>query len=242
MLTTNLIAAVLMAPVLAFTGGLSSSRPATSLCETKGDLEALAKKLNPSLGFFDPLGLVNDTFLLQSNEATIGWLRHSEIKHGRVAMAAFVGYCVQSVYHFPWALTLDRQSYPSVNLSPPEQWDALPTAGKLQILIFVGFLEFFSEAAQPVHYTKGGKPGEFPPFLESKLIPHPVPLNLYDPFGQAASMDDEKKATRLRAEINNGRLAMIGIMGFLTEQKIPGSVPLLTGIVKPYAGEVMSPF
>lgn len=35
---------------------------------------------------------------------------------------------------------------------------------------------------------------------------------------------------------------MIGIMGFLTEQKIPGSVPLLTGIVKPYAGEVMSPF
>ncbi|GAX13317.1 hypothetical protein FisN_17Hh258 [Fistulifera solaris] len=242
MLTRNLIAALLLTPVLAFIGDFSSSRPATRLCETKADLEALAKQLNPSIGFFDPLGLASDTFLLQSNEATIGWLRHSEIKHGRVAMAAFVGYCVQSVYHFPWALTLDRQSYPSVNLSPPEQWDALPTAGKLQILIFVGFLEFFSEAAQPVHYTKGGKPGEFPPFLGSKLIPHPVPLNLYDPFGQAASMDEEKKAIRLRAEINNGRLAMIGIMGFLTEQKIPGSVPLLTGIVKPYAGEVMSPF
>jgi hypothetical protein len=179
------------------------------LTKLQADLEALAKQLNPSIGFFDPLGLASDTFLLQSNEATIGWLRHSEIKHGRVAMAAFVGYCVQSVYHFPWALTLDRQSYPSVNLSPPEQWDALPTAGKLQILIFVGFLEFFSEAAQPVHYTKGGKPGEFPPFLGSKLIPHPVPLNLYDPFGQAASMDEEKKATRLRAEINNGRLGTL---------------------------------
>jgi len=35
---------------------------------------------------------------------------------------------------------------------------------------------------------------------------------------------------------------MIGIFGFLAESKIPGSVPALTGIVKPYAGEYMAPF
>lgn len=34
----------------------------------------------------------------------------------------------------------------------------------------------------------------------------------------------------------------LGIIGFLCEQTIPGSVPALTGIVKPYAGEVMAPF
>lgn len=55
-------------------------------------------------------------------------------------------------------------------------------------------------------------------------------------------MSDETKEKRLRAEINNGRLTMLGIFGFLSAQTIPGSVPALSGIVKPYSGEVMAPF
>jgi len=44
-------------------------------------------------------------------------------------------------------------------------------------------------------------------------------------------------------EINNGRLAMIGLMGFLAEGAIPGSVPALKGLI-PASGpvNVMSPF
>jgi hypothetical protein len=34
---------------------------------------------------------------------------------------------------------------------------------------------------------------------------------------------------------------MLGIFGFLCEQTIPGSVPALSGVVQPYAGEVMAP-
>ncbi len=157
-------------------------------------------------------------------------------------MAAFVGYCVQSNFVFPWSLTLDGTPHPSTDLSPPEQWDALPFASKLQIIAFIGFLEFYSELSDlgEAHYTKGGKPGKYPDFKGT--IPHDVPFNLYDPFGFHKNKSEESKSRGLLCEINNGRLAMLGIFGFLCEQTIPGSVPLLTGIVKPYSGEVMAPF
>jgi hypothetical protein len=65
-----------------------TGRVTTSVSETKADLEVLAKKLNPVLGFYDPLNLAEAEFWGQSNEATIGFLRHSEIKHGRIAVSS----------------------------------------------------------------------------------------------------------------------------------------------------------
>ena len=70
------------------------------------------------------------------------------------------------------------------------------------------------------HYMRGGKPGYFPSL--KKNIPHPIPFDLWDPFGFTKKMSDEKKAASLRAEVNNGRLAMLGIMGFLAESKVRG--------------------
>ena len=90
------------------------------------------------------------------------------------------------------------------------------------------------------HYMRGGKPGYFPTFDN---LPHPVPFNLFDPFKLSKNASPEKKAKGLITEVNNGRLAMIGLFGFLAESKVPGSVPGLTGIgLKPYAGEIMAPF
>ena len=157
-------------------------------------------------------------------------------------MAAFVGYIVQANgIHFPWPMTFAGEPFPSEGLSPPEQWDALPDAAKWRIILFVGFLEHFSES-NGTHYMKGGVPGAFPKFTESDKIPHPVPFNLYDPFSFHKNKSEESKAKGLISELNNGRLAQIGILGFLAEQKVPGSVPLLEGLVPPYAGEPMAPF
>jgi len=145
-------------------------------------------------------------------------------------------------------MTMEGDAFPSAALSPPDQWDALPLAAKLQIIGFVGFLEIYSEltpaeGAEDIglqHYCKGGVPGKYPTF---DAVPHPVLFNsLYDPLGASANMPQEKKEKRLRAEINNGRLAMLGIFGFLCAQTIPGSVPFLADVVQPYAGQVMAPF
>lgn len=221
--------------------------------ETKADLEALAKKLNPVVPFWDPLGLADQTFwatepwgaLGSTNEATIGFLRHAEIKHGRVAMAAFVGYCAQANgLRFPWPMTMAGDPFPEAGLQPEAQWDAIPVGAKWQIISLVAFLELWSEAAGTDHYMKGGKPGAFPPLVDNDnmQIPHPVPLNLFDPFNLSKNKTPEAKAEGLIKEINNGRLAQIGIFGFIAESKVPGSVPFLDGIIKPYAGDVMQPF
>jgi len=206
---------------------------------TKADLVALAEKSNPIVKYYDPLQLASTTIYGESQEATIAWLRQAEIKHGRVAMAAFVGYCVQSNgIHFP-ALPPGMSGFQG---SPPEQWDALPDAAKWQIILFVGFLEWFSESAG-THYMRGGRPGEFPKFSDhSDLVPHPVPFNLFDPFGLSSRRSPESKERGLISELNNGRLAMIGIFGFMAEQKVDGAVPLLKGVVPHYDGEFMGPF
>jgi hypothetical protein len=248
------------------TGGLGGAAPPPIIAalgvggaETKADLDTLAKALNPAIGFFDPLDLSSGEFWEQSNEATIGFLRHSEIKHGRIAMAGFVGYCIHANgIHFPWKMPGDELCAPGV--SPTELWQNLPFQAKLQIVLAIGIFEFYSEAAMALspgqggHYMRGGKPGYFPPFKGSvagvlgdaegrPLLPHPVPLNLYDPFNFNKNKSDEWKAKKLQSELNNGRLAMLGLMSLLSEGAIPGSVPALKGVI-PATGSinVMSPF
>lgn len=134
-------------------------------------------------------------------------------------MAAFVGHIVQSMFHFPWAIILDGIPSPSIDMSPPEQWDSSPFPAKAQIILFIGYLEFCSELTPGegldvgfTYYTKGGKPGAYPSF---KGLPHPAPFNLYDPFAKNTSA--KMKERGLLCEFNYGRLAMIGIMSFLSD-------------------------
>ena len=205
-----------------------------------GVKEDLAKELCPAIGYFDPLGLAEADFWSKGNEATWGFLRQAEIKHGRVAMFAFVGYCAQANnIHFPYFM-----GQPTFGATPEEQWFNLPVAGRAQIIGFIGFLEWWGEFEGPnPHYMKGGKPGVYPSFdnFPQGFYPLPKKISLYDPFGIAVKDSDEKKAKGLLAEINNGRLAMIGIMGFVAESKVPGSVPALEGLIKPFSGDIMAP-
>jgi len=151
----------------AFQAPAALGRAANVRMESSTDMEDLAKKLNPVVGFWDPLGMVTPTIEGASSwagqlgdEGAIGFLRHAEIKHGRVAMAAFVGYCVQANgICFPWGLT-GQISFADIAAagSPPAQWDALPTASKWQIFLFIGLC-----AARPFSNCK------------SRVTAHPTP-------------------------------------------------------------------
>jgi Chlorophyll A-B binding protein len=69
-----------------------------------------------------------------------------------------------------------------------------------------------------------------------------VPLDYFDPLGFSKNKTPEQKARGLLVELNNGRAAMLGLLGCLSVSKgciVPG---LDTLPIAPYAGEYMKPF
>jgi len=163
-------------------------------------------------GIWDPLGLAEG-----GSDETIAWYRHAEIKHGRVAMAAFVGWwAVGSGLRFPGELAhgLEFSSIPSTGL---EAWDAIPGWGKAQMLLFAGLIELHDEifhSRRGTHYMKGGTPGK-------NMVP-----GLFDPFGLSTGRSEDAKKKGRSSEIKNGRLAMVGVAGLWAAATLDGSVPL----------------
>merc|ERR1712159_423570 len=90
-----------------------------------------------------------------------------------------------------------------------------------------------------------GKPGMFPSFKGTDMAEREggtFILDLYDPFGFSKNASPERKARQLRAEINNGRLAMLAIIAFVSASQVPGSVPLLKARSRRTAAITWSPF
>ena len=91
---------------------------------------------------------------------TLEWYRAAELKHCRVAMAAFVGFIVGGTgITWPGNIAPGVTWKSCLGATPMDTWDNLPMYGKYQILAWVGLMEVCGEMERP-HYMTGGKGGK----------------------------------------------------------------------------------
>lgn len=181
---------------LSFQGPAALQTPARSVRMTAPGAWEENGLLPVREGIFDPLSLAD---MEPYGSKSLEWMRTAEIKHGRVCMAASIGYLVSEAgITFPGYLSKSADLTFAALPKGPEAWAAVPMAGKVQILAAAGLIELANEIKKP-HYLNAG------------------PIE----FGEG------RKARGRKAELKNGRLAMIAVASFVAGSYIPGSVPLL---------------
>merc|ERR1719458_571705 len=95
--------------------------------------------VQPPLGFFDPLGMLND-----ADQERFDRLRYVEVKHGRICQLAFLGQIVtRAGIHLPGNIDYSGHSFDSYPNGVAAVFgpDSIPTAGLVQIIAFIGILE-----------------------------------------------------------------------------------------------------
>ncbi|CAJ1344147.1 unnamed protein product, partial [Effrenium voratum] len=185
-----------------FQDGLTGSAWGDWANYTDSPLRAFEGELGvqPPVGFWDPLGLSAD-----GDVEVFKRRRETELKHGRISMYACMGYIVPEYFKFPGELS------PKMGLKfadIPNGLAALtkvPGQGWAQIVAFLGTYELFINGK-----TVGDEPGNY------------GKGNLGLGFlGPVTNPDARKK--KLSAELANGRLAMMAIIGMFFQDGLTGS-------------------
>merc|ERR1719189_3109408 len=179
-----------------FQDGLTGSAWGDWANYTESPLRAFESELGVQepVGFWDPLGLAAD-----GDTATFMRRRETEIKHGRVCMLATMGYITPELTgKFPGMLSPSQElTFESI----PNGLGAIskvPALGWGQIVLYCAAVE--AAGAN----NRGDGPGEF----GWKVL---------------TSSDPAEKTKKLAAEIANGRLAMVAIIGMFFQDGLTGS-------------------
>ena len=171
----------------AFAPAQQAKTSSTSLSAWKDDTVV---GITPPVGFFDPLG-----FSKGKSDETMAYYRESELKHGRVCMAACLG----------WYITAGG-THPafggSLSSDPLEAAQQLPFVGWLQFILGCGAVEWLTEQIKK-------QPGYVPG----------------DVLGASYWVDssDEGWVDYQNKELNNGRLAMVAFAGIYTQNVLYGN-------------------
>jgi hypothetical protein len=149
------------------------------------------------LGFWDPLKTMDG-----ASEETFELWRHIEIKHGRVAMLAVVGYLT----------TAYGVRFPGAESTPDgfKAFETLASYSEGQWVIFQMFATVL--LAEIWNHDKTGK-AEFLGDYRN---------GIHD-FGWDKQSDEWKRRKR-SIELNNGRAAQMGILGLMTHELLGNSI------------------
>lgn len=142
---------------------------------------------------FDPAGFA------ERSPENLAWYREAELKHGRMAMLATVGFVVPEFVRIPGS-QFSFESIPKVI----EAHDKLPES-MIQIFGWISFLEAVSFGALANMNEFDRKPGNFG----------------FDPLGLYPTDPAKQKEMEL-SELKNGRLAMIAIGGMVAGASVTG--------------------
>merc|ERR1719373_645574 len=187
-----------------FQDGLTGSAWGDWAVYTDSPLRAFENELGVQdpVGFWDPLGFTADGDLLAFKRR-----RCVELKHGRISMLATMGYITPEVTgKFPGYLS------PSMDLKFADIPSGLaavskvPALGWAQIVAYAGYCELSgprTRAANTSDY-QDITPGEYG-------------------WTVLTSSDPAEKEKKLAAEIANGRLAMMAILGMFFQDGLTGS-------------------
>ena len=191
--------ASLLATAAAFAPAKDASKTALKASAFEDELGA-----QPPLGFWDPFGQLNG-----ASQERFDRLRYVEIKHGRICQLAFLGQITtRAGIHLPGDIDYSGHSFDSYPNGVAAVFgpDAIPTAGLVQIIAFIGWLE--CSFMRDIEGTGNEFVGDF--------------RNGYIDFGWD-TLSEEDKLSKRAIELNNGRAAQMGILGLMVHELI---VPL----------------
>ena len=143
-----------------------------------------------------------DPFNFSSDDSKLLWYREAEIKHGRLAMLASVGWVLSELTHNTFASQLDLDSLLGFSDKVPSVLNG--GLGQTNPLFWIAAIGAAAALESVPSMNENGdrrEPGDFN----------------FDPLGLGGN-DYQQKFDKQEAEIFNGRLAMLGITGFAIQE------------------------
>mmetsp|Transcript_745 Transcript_745/g.1663 ORF Transcript_745/g.1663 Transcript_745/m.1663 type:complete len:252 (-) Transcript_745:138-893(-) len=156
------------------------------------------------------------------SEETGKFIRAAELKHGRSAMIATVGYAFHKIgwtfdqisVHEYLSVTKDIKFADLAAMNPVDAMKSLPAESWGQMFAFCSLIEIYelTHTNGKLSYDETVAPGLQPGGLTGDLGWNPLQI----------TVDDRRRTV----ELQNGRAAMFAISAWIAAETIPGSMPI----------------